>query len=88
MVVEELKLKNPKTGEMAAALNKLVGEDSALILVGEKNDDEVLVMRSTKNLANAKTLSAKYLNIRDLLGYDKVILPVSAIEVISGYLGK
>lgn len=88
VVIDELKLKNAKTSEMAAALSKLVGKDSALILVGEKNEDEIMIMRSTKNISNAKTLSAKYLNIRDLLGYDKVILPVSAIDVIAGYLGK
>jgi hypothetical protein len=30
---------------------------------------------------------ANYLNIRDLLGYEKVILPVAALDVIVSYLG-
>lgn len=32
-------------------------------------------------------LMANYLNVRDLLGYDKVILPVAALDVIELYLG-
>jgi large subunit ribosomal protein L4 len=39
------------------------------------------------NLPRAKTLLASYLNIRDLLGYDRVIVPLKALDVISGYLG-
>jgi len=32
-------------------------------------------------------LLANYLNIRDLLGFEKVILPTVALENISSYLG-
>jgi large subunit ribosomal protein L4 len=44
-------------------------------------------MRSVNNLPDAKTLLANYLNIRDLLGYEKVILPLQALDVIESYLG-
>ena len=30
---------------------------------------------------------ANYLNIRDLLSYEKVILPVKALDVLKSYLG-
>jgi hypothetical protein len=30
---------------------------------------------------------ANYLNIRDLLGYKQVVIPVAALDVIEGYLG-
>jgi large subunit ribosomal protein L4 len=88
VVVDELKIKEPKTKEMHAALQKLVGEDTALILYAEKGENEELVIRSARNLPYAKTLLASYINVRDLLGYDKIILPASAIDVISGHLGK
>jgi large subunit ribosomal protein L4 len=88
VVVEELKIKEPKTKEMHAALQKLVGENTALILITEKGENEALVARSARNLPYAKTLLASYINVRDLLGYDKIILPASAIDVISGHLGK
>jgi large subunit ribosomal protein L4 len=38
-------------------------------------------------LPEAKTLLVNYLNIRDLLGYDKIILPVQALDAISDHLG-
>ena len=44
-------------------------------------------MRSADNLADAKVLLASYLNIRDLLGFDKVILPVKAIGCACGAPG-
>jgi hypothetical protein len=30
---------------------------------------------------------ASYLNIRDLLGYDKVILPLATLDVLESFLG-
>lgn len=88
VVVDDIKLKDGKTKAMAATLNKLVGEGSVLILLPEKNADGDAVARSARNLPNTKTLLATYLNVRDLLGYDKVVMPVKAIDVIAGYLSK
>jgi len=88
VVVDELKLKEPKTKEMNAALKKLVGDNTALILVSNQGENEAMVARSARNLPYAKILQANYLNIRDLLGYDKVILPLGALEIISEQLGK
>jgi large subunit ribosomal protein L4 len=88
VVVDEVKLKEPKTKEMNAALKKLVGEDSALILLPKSGENESLVARSTRNLPYAKTIFANYLNIRDLLGYDKIVLPLEALDVITDQLSK
>ncbi len=87
VVVDGLKLDEYKTKIVAETLEKLVGDSSALVLIPEKNDEYALFERSARNLPDAKTLYANLLNIRDLLGYDKVILPVQAIDVIDGYLG-
>lgn len=87
VVVEALTLTEPKTRLMKAALDKLVGDASALILIPEKNGDYEMVARSANNLPAAKTLLATYLNLRDLLGFDKVILPVQALDVLVSYLG-
>jgi large subunit ribosomal protein L4 len=72
---------------MAQALNKLVGENSALILVPEKNQEYEMVIRSANNIPDAKTLLAGYLNIRDILTFDKLILPVQSLDVIAANLG-
>jgi len=88
IVVDELKLKEPKTKEMHAALQKLLGEGSALILLPEKGENEEFVSRSARNLPYAKTLLASYVNVRDLLGYDKIVMPTAVIDVLSSHLGK
>lgn len=84
--VQGLSMDAPKTKEMRTILNQLVGEDKkALVLLGDRNDN---VQRSVHNLANAKTLRASYLNIRDLLQYDKVIVPLDALDVIKSIWGR
>jgi large subunit ribosomal protein L4 len=87
VLVENMDLSEPKTRLMAEALNKLVGEASVLILLPEKNDQYDLVIRSAGNLPETKTLLASYVNIRDLFVYDKVIMPVQALDVLSSFLG-
>jgi large subunit ribosomal protein L4 len=87
VVLEELVLAEPKTRLMAQALNKLVGNASVLVLIPEKNPDYELVIRSTNNLPEAKILMTNYLNIRDLLGFDKIVLPLKALDVITAHLG-
>ncbi len=84
IVLDELVMEEPKTKEMVATLERLVGQSSALILLAESNE---AVELSVSNLSNAKTLRANYLNIRDLLGFDRVILPLGALDVIQSYLG-
>ena len=87
VVVDELKLKEPKTKLMAKSLHKLAGDGTALIVIPEKNDTNETIVLSARNLPNAKTLQVNYLNIRDLLSYDKLILPVQALDAISEHLG-
>lgn len=84
LVIDRLALEQPKTREMADVLNRLVGGASALVVLEDKNEN---VEQSTSNIASAKTLRANYLNIRDLLDYDKVLMPLSALDVVMGWLG-
>lgn len=87
VVVDDMKLAEPKTRLMAVALNKLVGQSSALVLIPDKNETSEWVLRSTNNLPGTKVLMAGYLNIRDLLAFDKLVLPVAALDVIATNLG-
>jgi large subunit ribosomal protein L4 len=86
VVVDELTLPEPKTRLMAQALNRLVGDASALLLVPEKDTNYDNVSRSTNNLPDAKILMASYLNIRDLFKYDKLVMPLKALDVLKTYL--
>lgn len=88
VIIDDLKISDQKTKTMVTALNKLVGESSTLLLMSEKSDQEVMVARSANNLPSVKTLLANYMNIRDLLGYDKLVVSLKALDVIVGFLGK
>ena len=87
VVLDQLAVEEPKTKLMANALSLLVGDASALILIPEKTVDYEKVIRSANNLPETKTLLASYLSIRDLLGYQKIVLPLEALDVLVSYLG-
>lgn len=87
VVLEEFSLTNEKTRMMEQALDSLVGVSSALVLFPKKNEEYERIVRSTNNLPYAKILLANYLNIRDLLGYEKLVIPMSVFDVLATYLG-
>jgi len=80
-------LDEAKTRAMASAISILAGESTVLIVMPTKDRSYDIAIRSADNLVDAKVLLADYLNIRDLLGYDKVILPVKALDAIVANLG-
>lgn len=85
IVIDDWRMETPKTKEMASALRALDAEGKSVLLVmAEKND---AVLRSANNLPNVKTLLSGYLNIRDLLGHDVVLLSRDAVEHIDNWLG-
>ena len=86
VVVDALTLPEPKTRLMAQALKRLVGDASALVLIPEKSASYDVIIRSTNNIPDAKVLLAGYLNVRDLIGYDKIILPVQALDALNSTL--
>jgi large subunit ribosomal protein L4 len=86
VVVDNLALAEPKTKLMAQALNRLVGAGSALVVIPEKSASYDGIIRSTNNLPDAKVLMAGYLNIRDILSFDKVVLPLQVLDVLKATL--
>jgi len=84
IVLDKLEMPEPKTKAMAALLDALAVDSSALILLPERNEN---VEKSARNLPGVKTLRAQYLNVRDLLGYDYLVMPLGALEVIESILG-
>lgn len=84
VLVDRFEAASPKTKDMKTVLTALVGNDTALVLLAQANDN---VQRGISNLADARYLRVNYLNVRDLLYYDKVILPLDALEVIKSIWG-
>ncbi|RMG85427.1 MAG: 50S ribosomal protein L4 [Chloroflexi bacterium] len=85
VVVDKLAFDTPSTKAAAKAINALVGDKSALVLFTEGNES---LRRSVNNLPRVAALRASYLNIRDLLRYDRVIVPLDALDVIKRIWGQ
>lgn len=84
ILLDEVTMVAPKTKDMVAMLQAVAGGQNALLLLAVRDDN---VEKSARNLPNVKTLLANYLNVRDLLGYDKVVMPLSALEIVESFLG-
>jgi large subunit ribosomal protein L4 len=85
VVLDSLDMDKPKTKEMVRVINLVTnGNHSALVLLAEHNE---MVEKSARNLPDVKALQANYLNIRDLLGHNKIIMSLSALEVVTEFLG-
>jgi large subunit ribosomal protein L4 len=87
VLVDELKFDEIKTRAMARTISSLVGNSTALIVMPEKDQAYEAVVRTADNLTDTKVLLAGYLNIRDLLGFDKLILPVKTLDRLIARLG-
>ena len=87
IVVESLVLAEPKTRLMAEVLNNLVGNASVLLLLPEKDQEYDVAMRTADNISDAKVLLSSYINIRDLLGFDKVVISLKTLDALTAHLG-
>lgn len=87
VVVDELDIKEAKTRLMAETLGNLVGTATVLVLMPAKDLNYDTVMRSADNIESAKVLLASYLNVRDILSFDKVVLPLKTIDALVAHLG-
>ncbi|MFT7583705.1 MAG: large subunit ribosomal protein L4 [Cellvibrionaceae bacterium] len=83
LVVDDVALDAPKTKDMKNFVGAVAGDNSTLLVIPT---NDFAVERSARNLADVKALNAMYLNIRDLLGFEKVLLSVKSLDVISTWL--
>lgn len=84
--VDRLAMEAPKTKQMRAALAAINGgEHKTLVLLAERNE---AVERSISNLEDARYLRVNYLNLRDLLSSERVVVPLDALEIIKSLWGK
>ena len=84
VVLDALEMEAPKTKEMVAVLGNLGLDSRVLILLPEHNE---AVEKSARNLPHVKILRASYLNVRDLLGTEHLLLPLGALQVVESILG-
>lgn len=85
IIVDQLDMDAPKTKTMLQMIEALAGDKSALLVL---TASQKAVRKSASNLPKAHAIIANYLNVRDLLKYDRVIVPLDALEIIKSIWGK
>ncbi|HSH04172.1 MAG TPA: 50S ribosomal protein L4 [Anaerolineae bacterium] len=83
ILLDELSLSEAKTKEIVAVRKAVAGDNSALVLIP---DADTSVQRAARNLPDVKALLASYVNVRDLLAHDKLIMPVATLEALNSFL--
>ena len=82
-IIDELKLKEPKTKLMASTLEAITKSSNCLVVYPEKDENYELLARAIGNLQDAKLILVDYLNIRDILGYENVIVVQEGLDRIA-----
>ncbi|MFN8495402.1 MAG: 50S ribosomal protein L4 [Caldilineaceae bacterium] len=85
VIVDNVDVTEAKTKVIVGMLKALeLNDNNVLLVLPTKNE---LVQRSAGNLDNVKTLQSGYLNIRDILGYDTLLLSKDAVAHLETWLG-
>ena len=85
MVLEQLKLDEPGTKEMARILAALGVDSAALIATSEPEEN---VVKSARNLPGIKTIPASLLNVIDILSYKMLLMTEAAVRKVEQLWGK
>ncbi|HEY6040488.1 MAG TPA: 50S ribosomal protein L4 [Anaerolineae bacterium] len=82
-VVEKFEIGDkPQTRVMQELLEKWGVDSTAVILLPQA---DVVVSKSASNLEGIKALRASYLNVRDLIGYDYLVLSREGVQAIEKF---
>lgn len=79
VVLDSLNLDSIKTKHMAEILQNLKVDDSAVIVIPEKNEN---IEKSSRNIPGVKTLLVNTINVYDLVKYNKFIVTREAVSKI------
>jgi len=85
MILEQLKLDEPRTKDMVSILTALGVDSSALIATAEPEEN---VVKSARNLPGIKTIPASLLNVIDILSYKMLLMTEAAVRKVEQLWGK
>jgi large subunit ribosomal protein L4 len=83
IVLADLNEVEPKTKAVKSVIEQLPESRSFLIVTPEKVE---AIERGSGNLENVRTILASYLNVRDVLKYERLVVSQDALSVIEGWL--
>lgn len=78
-IIESFTFEEPKTGEAANLLGAIGLEDTTLVVLPAPN---LVVSRSFENLAQAKIVLARNMNVRDLFTHTYLLLAKDSIDLL------
>lgn len=85
IVVDDIKISNPKTKEMAAALRNLKAETRPLLVLDEKNE---AISRASRNIPQLILRDYRTLNAYDIIRQHKLVLTQKALVALTKQLVK
>ena len=83
LVLDDLTFKTPKTKDFVSVLKNLkIDGDKSLFVTSEKDQNTLL---SSRNLKNAKVITADKLNTYDILNSGKLVISEKAVDQIDNH---
>lgn len=83
VVIEKLASKEGKTAEMVKLFTKLGVTRNVLVVVDSKTPE---LVRAVANLSNVILVSAKYLNVYNIMNADKIVMTADAVTTVEAWL--
>lgn len=83
-VIADFVVKDGKTKTAVALLEKNKVSRNTLLVVDQKSEE---LIRSTNNISNLKVITAKYLNVYDVLNADTILVTKKSVDIITEWLG-
>lgn len=84
-VVEDINSSDGKTSGIVKFLKKIEAERNTLLVVQNKTPE---LLRATSNLSQVKLVSAKYVNVFDVLNSDRIVFSQEALKTTTQWLSK
>lgn len=84
VLIDDLSMEVPRTADVLRLVDQLCEGETTLVLLAAENDP---VERSIRNLPHVRYLRASYLNIRDLLGHERLLMDREALAQVVVHLG-
>lgn len=79
IVLEDLKLEQPKTKDIVNILKNIKSGKKALIVMSEKDEN---VIKSAKNIQGVETALVNTMNVYDILKYESFIITKDAVKKV------
>ncbi len=79
IVIDELKMNEPKTKEMVKVLSNVKADKKALIVTAEKDEN---VVKSAANIPGVRTVLANTMNVYEIVNHVSLILTKDAVAKI------